>query len=41
MRNLVQTLKLSGSTAAMIAAMTCFGTIAQAQNPTRRPSRWR
>jgi len=32
MRNLVQTLKLSGSTAAMVAAAICFGTAAQAQN---------
>jgi iron complex outermembrane recepter protein len=33
MRNLVQTLKLSGSTAAMVAATICFGTAARAQNP--------
>jgi len=32
MHNLVQTLKLSGSTAAMVAAAICFGTAAQAQN---------
>jgi outer membrane receptor protein involved in Fe transport len=32
MRNLVQTLKLSGSTAAMVAATICFGSVAHAQN---------